>query len=207
MDGRGSWLRPLWLLLLPGVAAAAAMKAVDHASWTDKYDRHFRKYSKHYFGPGFDWHWFKAQAIAESTLRPSARNPSGATGLMQILPSTFKEIRKSNPHFKSIRDPRWNIAAGIYYNRQLHKRWGDRVEDADERLDFMFASYNAGFGRISRAYKKARKQAGAGEAWDPSWREAAPHSPKQTRHYVRKLHRLMDKETKIAAVVDAASEP
>ena len=30
-----------------------------------KYDQYFSKYSKRYFGPGFDWHLFKAQAIAE----------------------------------------------------------------------------------------------------------------------------------------------
>ena len=41
---------------------------VDSDKWTDEYDRHFRKYSKRYFGPLFDWHWFKAQAIAESNL-------------------------------------------------------------------------------------------------------------------------------------------
>ena len=38
-------------------------------NWTDEYDRHFKKYSKRYFGPLFDWHWFKAQSIAESNLK------------------------------------------------------------------------------------------------------------------------------------------
>jgi len=28
-----------------------------------------------------------------------------AKGIMQILPSTFEEIRKKNPHYKSIDDP------------------------------------------------------------------------------------------------------
>ena len=67
--------------------------------WTDEYDRHFRKYSKRYFGPLFDWHWFKAQAIAESGLNADAVSIVGAIGLMQIMPDTFKEINYKNPHF------------------------------------------------------------------------------------------------------------
>ena len=42
---------------------------VDSRKWTRKYDGHFRKYTKHFFGVGFDWKWFKAQAIAESNLK------------------------------------------------------------------------------------------------------------------------------------------
>ena len=30
----------------------------------DRYDQTFRKYSKRYFGVGFDWRVFKAQAMA-----------------------------------------------------------------------------------------------------------------------------------------------
>ncbi|MCK5784786.1 MAG: hypothetical protein KAH06_10080, partial [Desulfobacterales bacterium] len=37
-----------------------------------KYDGYFSKYSKRYFGPGFDWRYFKAQAIAESRLKANA---------------------------------------------------------------------------------------------------------------------------------------
>ena len=54
----------------------------------DDYDRLFRKYTKHYFGPHFDWRWFKAQGIAESGLRPNAHSSAGAKGIMQILPAT-----------------------------------------------------------------------------------------------------------------------
>jgi len=34
-----------------------------------KFDRYFSKYSKRFFGPGFNWHFFKAQAVAESKNR------------------------------------------------------------------------------------------------------------------------------------------
>jgi membrane-bound lytic murein transglycosylase F len=185
--GAGIRLQPLWLLLAPTLAAAAAsLEHVDHPQWTTKYDGHFKKYSKRYFGPGFDWRWFKAQAIAESNLRPKARNPSGATGIMQILPTTFREIRDKNPSFASLHDPRWNIAAGIYYNRYLHQRWHERIGRFDEQLDYTFASYNAGFGRISKAFRKA------GGADKPlPWTAVAAHSPRETRNYVKKIRSLM----------------
>ncbi len=168
------------------VMAATPLPPVDDPSWTDRYDEHFRKYAKRYFGPGHDWRWFKSQAIAESTLNPRARSPAGALGLMQILPSTFGDIRRSNPSIKSLRDPRWNIAAGIYYDRQLYKRWGERFGQFDDKLDYTFASYNAGFGGMSRAYRKA----GNPSAPLP-WSEVAPHAPAETRSYVAKINGLM----------------
>ena len=88
------------------------------------YDGHFKKYSKRFFGPGFDWRFFKSQAIAESGLKPEARSQAGAVGLMQIMPATYKEILKKKPYIKGSRNhPRWNIAAGIYYDRRLWNMW------------------------------------------------------------------------------------
>jgi soluble lytic murein transglycosylase-like protein len=81
------------------------------------YDQYFRKYSKHYFGAGFDWRWFKAQAIAESGLDEKAVSRVSAKGLMQIMPATFADMQKRNPDFSDILDRRWNIAAGISYDR------------------------------------------------------------------------------------------
>lgn len=178
----------LSLALLPTLALAAiGLAHVGHDQWTDDYDSYFRKYSKRYFGPGFDWRWFKAQGIAESNLRPGALNPSGATGLMQILPSTFEEIQGKNPGFASLAEPRWNIAAGIYYDRYLYQRWRKRVGMSDQHLFYTFASYNAGFGRVSRGLKKAGGE--TGEVLP--WHRVAPHVPAETREYVKKIHRLM----------------
>lgn len=188
-------LAPLLWLVIPVLVLAAADRepgqepGVRDKSWSTKYDRHFRKYSKHYFGPHVDWRWFKAQAISESNLDPKARGPAGGRGIMQVLPSTYKEITTKNPHLRNIDEPKWNIAAGIYYDRQMYRRW-NRDLPFRERLAFAFGSYNAGPGRISKAYKRARNEHEQVREWD----QVAPHAPGITRHYVRRIRRLMGED-------------
>jgi membrane-bound lytic murein transglycosylase MltF len=147
----------------PACAASTAVgKIVDFPKvtsrkWTKKFDQYFRKYAKRYFGTGFDWKWFKAQAIAESHLKPDAKSWVNAKGIMQLMPKTFHEIKKKNPSFVDINEPRWNIAAGIYYDRRLYKKW--RAERPfKDKISFTFASYNAGFRNIVKAQKKAKNQ-------------------------------------------------
>ena len=177
------WL--IGLIALPAVVIAQAFKHVDHPHWTSEYDHYFKKSAKHYFGTGFDWRWFKAQAITESGLEARARSKGGALGLMQILPATFAEIRAENPHFGSAREPKWNIAAGIYYDRTLYRKFPKAPEQ--DRLYLALASYNAGFGKIRKAYRKALREAQGPKRWP----DVARYAPGRTRHYVRRIHRLM----------------
>lgn len=183
-------LLPLMWLAVPAIVLAAAVEpGVRDRSWTDKYDQHFRKYAKHYFGPHVDWRWFKAQAITESNLNPKARGPSGGRGIMQVLPSTFEEIRGKNPHLVDVDDPKWNIAAGIYYDRQMYRQW-NRDLPFGERLAFALASYNAGPGRIRKAYKRARDKVNDVREWE----QVSPYAPSITRHYVRRIRGLMGED-------------
>jgi soluble lytic murein transglycosylase-like protein len=137
------------------------------------YDQYFRKYAKHTFGVGTDWSWFKAQAIAESNLNPAARSSVAAKGVMQIMPATYAELQKKNPELGAIDDPRWNIAAGIAYDRQLWNRLSE-WEDVSERRRFMFGAYNAGHATITRARRVA---AAEGQA-DKNWNAVAQIAPK-----------------------------
>ncbi|MCB1791072.1 MAG: transglycosylase SLT domain-containing protein [Gammaproteobacteria bacterium] len=174
--------------LLPALALAGVQQHVKHERWTDEFDPLFRKYTKHYFGAHFDWHWFKAQAIAESALDKNAQSPMGARGLMQILPGTYDEIKRQVPYLAGIDDPRWNIAAGIYYDRQLYRKWKQRHDiQTAERLNFAFASYNAGYGNVLKAYKRAVGK--HGEVRD--WPRVAPFAPTETRFYVQRIQQLM----------------
>jgi soluble lytic murein transglycosylase-like protein len=157
----------------------------------ERYDEIFRKYTKRYFGVGFDWRHFKAQAMAESELNPKARSRVGARGLMQLMPSTYKLIATQRTEFTSIDDPEFNIAAGILHDRDMWRAWQKRVPD-DERHNFMFASYNAGEGTILRASRTAREKKLDHARW-PSIESVAPTVPRwrytETLGYVKKIGR------------------
>lgn len=171
------------VVMIAGASLLSPTLAVDGGPWSDQYDHHFRKQAKRYFGVGFDWRWFKAQGIVESGLRARAESARGAVGIMQLLPSTFAEVFDGAALTPGIFEPRWNIAAGIAYDRHLYERWRGRVED-EERFIFTLASYNAGFNGITHALNQA------GSA--PQWRQVAPHAPAETRGYVEKIVDLMD---------------
>ena len=152
--------------------------------WTDRYDPLFRKYSKRFFGPGFDWRWFKAQGIAESGLREDAESWVGAKGIMQIMPATLREIaEKSDLPVLDNDDPGANIAAGIFYDRDLYERWHD-IPMPRERLAFTFASYNGGRSRILRAQEACRADCAL-------WAHVTGHAPEETQGYVARILTLM----------------
>ncbi len=165
-----------------------------------RYDDLFRKYSKRFFGVGYDWRYFKAQGMAESNLDSAALSYVGARGIMQLMPTTFAQIQSRRRDFESIDHVEWNIAAGILHDRYLWQRWKDLGVD-DERRRFMFASYNAGEGPILRARRVARARQLDGHAW-ASIEQVAPEVQRwryrETLGYVRKIQRnygrLADRE-------------
>ncbi len=158
-----------------------------------KFDGYFSKYSKRYFGPNFNWIYFKAQAIAESRLKDDAKSKVGAAGVMQIMPKTFEEIKRKNPIIKGTRlQPRWNIAAGIYYDRLLWKTWKAERPLLD-RIRFMFGSYNAGKGNILKAQRFAKKKGLDPNLWksiEPTLPAVTGHHSKETIHYVEKIDHI-----------------
>ena len=172
-----------------GAAIERAAQARAAAKATSQYDETFRKYSKRYFGPGFDWQHFKAQSMAESNLDPNATSYVGARGLMQLMPSTYAMIQTKRPEFGPINDPEWNIAAGIMHDRYLWKLWSKQISE-DERLNYMFSSYNAGEGTLARAMKVAQAQKLDHSRWS-NIETIAPTVPRwryrETLGYVRKI--------------------
>ncbi|MEO7458246.1 MAG: transglycosylase SLT domain-containing protein [Gemmatimonadaceae bacterium] len=156
---------------------------------TERFDPIFTKYTKRYFGAGTDWRWFKAQGMAESDLTPTARSRVGARGIMQLMPSTYGQIRTALPSFGTIDQPEWNIAAGILHDRDLWTLWKKDVSEG-ERWDFMFAGYNAGEGTIMRARRTAASAKLDDRTW-PSIESVAPRVERwrypETLDYVRKI--------------------
>lgn len=181
------------LVLLLLVLIPLEAHAFERYNRVTKYDKYFSKYSKRYFGPAFDWLYFKAQAVAESNLYADAKSRVGAVGVMQIMPRTFKEIARKNPSIKGTRkQPRWNIAAGIYYDRMLWKAWSaDRM--FQDRINFMLASYNAGRGNILKAQRIAKKQGLNLKQWrstEQMLSKVTGKRSKETIDYIRKINEI-----------------
>ncbi len=64
---------------------------------------------------------------------------AGATGLMQVMPNTYAELRAKYDFGPNPYDPRDNILAGTAYLHALYERYG---------YPFLFAAYNAGPARF-----------------------------------------------------------
>lgn len=202
------------LLLLTSTAPALAQRVVPGRPTRDdaRYDDLFRKYSKRFFGVGYDWRYFKAQGMAESNLDSAARSYVGARGIMQLMPSTYAEIQSRRAEFESIDNVEWNIAAGILHDRYLWQRWKDLGTD-EERRRFMFGSYNAGEGPILRARGMARQRQLDAHTWS-SIEQVAPEVRRwryrETLGYVRKIQRnhqqLTDRERARRKLAPAPSD-
>lgn len=193
-----AWVLPVVLTAVLGQASPAHAQA----DATNRYDDTFRKYTKRFFGIGFDWRLFKAQAIVESNLNPTARSRAGARGIMQLMPRTLREVRSKNPDLRTMNDIERNIAAGIGHARQLWVLWVDGSDD-DHRRQFMLGSYNAGRGTVLRAQQTAAERGLNARVW-PSIERVAPEVPRwrytETLAYVQRvlLFQLqMDREGRI----------
>lgn len=183
-------VRRLIVLILTAVFVPGVSFAFERYNHVVKFDPYFSKYTKRYFGPGFDWKQFKAQAVAESRLKADARSHVGAKGVMQIMPQTFDEILKKNPTIKgSLEQPRWNIAAGIWYDKSI---WDIFKADRplQDRFDFMFGSFNAGKGNILKAQRLAKKKGLNPNLWE-SIEQTLPgvtgRNSRETLGYVNKI--------------------
>lgn len=178
------------LLAVAGVVPLGGQRAPD----VDRFDASFRKYTKRFFGPAFDWRHFKAQGLAESGLDTAARSRNGARGIMQLMPSTLEAIQSHASDLDSIQDPELNIAAGIKHDRALWVMWEGVATPLDQRR-FMFASYNAGFITIRRAQRLARRRQLDPTLWTNVVRVSAlvwRWRQRQTLHYLRVLEGWFD---------------
>jgi membrane-bound lytic murein transglycosylase F len=180
----------IYIILFPN-----ASRAFEQYNRVKKYDKYFSKYSKRFFGPGFDWHYFKSQAIAESHLDADAKSRVGARGIMQIMPSTYQEITQKNPTIKgTFKQPRWNIAAGIYYDRTIWNLW-TAERPLKDRLNFMFGSYNAGKGSILKAQKIAKRKGLNEDLWESietTLYQVTGNRSRETIGYVRKISQIKE---------------
>ena len=122
-----------------------------------KYDEIVKKYSSDL---GWDWILVKSLIYQESMFKANNKSWVGASGLMQLMPATAKEMGVSN-----IQDPEQNIKAGSKYLGRMHSYWG-QIPDSVQRIKFAMASYNCGYGHIKDAQKLAMKYGKDSLVWD-----------------------------------------
>ena len=114
---------------------------------------HFQKYAGEY---DFDYLMIAAQGYQESLLDQNKRNPSGAVGIMQVIP----KFAAANPiDVPNVSTAETNIEAGVKMLRNIEDTYFDdpKIDRLDKTL-FVFASYNAGPNRIARLRKEAQEQ-------------------------------------------------
>jgi len=135
-----------------------------------------KKHARRY---GFDWRLISAQIFAESGFREQSVSRVGAVGLMQIMPGTAKYL---GAHPDLLLRPEDNIALGCLYDRKLYEIWEE--ERGDDRLAFMFASFNAGHRKVIKAQALATIK--------NTWEGIKRHVPGETRHYVYKIFKRFE---------------
>jgi len=108
----------------------------------------FQKYGDMY---DIDWLLIAAQSFQESRFDPDARSRIGAQGLMQLLPSTARDMG-----IDDISTPENNVHAGVKYLRWVMDRYfaGEDITEED-RVRFALAAYNAGPANIRRSRSTA----------------------------------------------------
>ena len=118
--------------------------------WISHYDEHFRQAAD---SLELDWMLIAAIAHTESRFDSAAVSSVGAKGVMQMMPSTLNGLDVPDSLHA---DNSANIHASARYLKSLYRTFR-RVKHADERVNFVLASYNAGYGHVLDAMRLADK--------------------------------------------------
>ena len=97
--------------------------------------------------------WIRRVMMAESGGRTRLNgrpieSPAGALGLMQLMPGTWRELRRAHGLGPDPHDPRDNILAGTAYLRSMYDRFG---------YPGLFAAYHAGPARYAENVATGRR--------------------------------------------------
>lgn len=122
-----------------------------------KYDKIIKKYCKEY---GWDWRLIAALIYQESNFNHDAESWAGAFGIMQLMPETAEMmgVKREDP-------PEKHIKAGLELLKWYYLKFND-IKDENERIKFMLASYNIGYGHIEDARKLAKKYGANPDKWE-----------------------------------------
>ena len=150
----------------------------------DLYVKYFRKYAREY---GFDYLMLMAQGYQESGLDQNATNPSGAVGIMQVIP---KYAEAPPISVANVRVAQGNIEAGAKMLRNIVDTYlNDPKLDAMNKTLLAFASYNAGPNRVASLRRKAAEEGLDANQWFGNVElVAAQEIGQQTVQYVNNIY-------------------
>jgi len=145
----------------------------------------FKKYAGRY---DFDWLVVAALAYQESRIDQSKRSPTGAIGVMQLLPSTAAD---PNVGIHNIEKMENNIHAGVKYLRFINDRYYEREPmDILNKRAFALASYNAGPAKVAELRKEAREMGLDPNVWFRNVEiVAAKRIGRETVQYVSNIYK------------------
>ena len=121
------------------------------------YDNLIKKYATPL---NWDWRLVASQIYQESKFDPRVSSWASASGLMQLMPNTAKELGVTNRA-----DPEQSIKGGTKYLKQLWKRF-ENITDSVQRTKFTLASYNCGLYHVKDAQNLAKKRGLNENVWD-----------------------------------------
>ena len=168
------------------------------------FDEHFREAAD---STGYDWTLIAAIAFTESRFDSTAVSQMGAQGVMQVMPETMRGFGIPDTMHT---DNRTNIMTAARLLQSLEKQFRP-IKAPEERMKFLLASYNAGFGYIHDAMRLARKHGHDRYKWEANVDSFLIHLSKpeyyndtlcrngqfngwqETLSFVKKVHRNWEK--------------
>jgi len=145
--------------------------------------KYFQDYGGQY---KLDWLMMAAQGYQESKLDQNAKSHVGAVGVMQVMPTTGKDLKVGD-----IRKVEANIHAGTKYMRLMIDQYyaNEPMSELDKTL-FAFASYNCGPGRVRQLRAEAKKLGLDPNVWFGNVeRVAAKRIGRETVTYVGNIYK------------------
>ena len=122
------------------------------------YDHYFKKYAAEI---NWDWRLLAALAFHESRFDSAQVSRMGASGLMQLMPRTAANFGLDR---ENILNPAKNIEAGVQYIKSLNLSFR-KIENKDERIKFILASYNSGPAHVFDAIELTKKYGKNPQIW------------------------------------------
>ncbi len=108
----------------------------------------------------WDWRLLASVSYQESQFIPDKDSWAGASGLMQIMPATAKELGVTDPY-----SPEQSLSGGATYLKQMLESH-ENITDSIQKIKFALGSYNCGLYHVKDAQKLAEAQGLNPFVWD-----------------------------------------